>query len=214
MEYIPLIFSTIAIIISISTFYLTRLKIGNIKMTRPSIIFFGPDGVGEKHKKIFIRTLLYSSSEKGNYIENMYIKLLRENKTQIFNVWVYGDNDLVRGSGLYISKKGIANNHHFLMPKDGSDYNFIAGNYVLQVYVEIVNKRPRKIYEQRLTITENQGEELNKSNAGIYFDWTPNTQNYLSHIDKRGNENESFKDYLELMTKEKQNEIKTAANKA
>jgi hypothetical protein len=183
---VSIIISLFALVISALTFWLTRLKKGIVKMTKPTIIFFGVDGgaySGEKHNKVFIRTLLYSTSERGQYIQNMFIRLQRGESIQNFNVWVYDDKGLVRGSGLFIDKKGIACNHHFLLPKDGLNYSFASGDYILQVFVETVDDVPQKIFEQRLHLTKEQEEEINVKNAGIYFDWAPNTQNYFSHID-------------------------------
>ncbi|MEI8278426.1 MAG: hypothetical protein WCG87_01610 [Bacteroidota bacterium] len=160
-------------------------------MTRPTVIFFGPDGISNVEKKDFIRTLLYSTSESGQYVQNMFVRLQRGESIQNFNVWVYGDTKLVRGSGLFVDKQGVAYNHHFLLPKDGISYDFISGEYILQVFIETVNCQPRKIYEQRLSITKSQEDEIVKGNAGVYFDWAPNTQNYHSHIDignKKGKE--------------------------
>ncbi len=154
-------------------------------MTRPTIIFFGPDGGGERHNKVFIRTLLYSTSDRGQYIQNMFIRLHRGESVQNFNVWVYNDNGLVRGSGLFINKSGVASNHHFLLPKDGSNYPFISGDYLLQVYVETVDVEPKKIFEQRLHLTKQQEEEMIAKKAGTYFDWAPNTQNYFSHVNSK-----------------------------
>ena len=188
MDQISLIISIVALLISIGTFWLTQIRKGTIKMTRPTVIFFGPDGPNEDLKKIFIRTLLYSTSEKGQYIENMYIKLTHDEREQNFNIWVYGDQQegLSRGSGLFIGKNGLASNHHFLMSKNGSNFDFKKGDYILEVYVELVNnKNPKKIYTQKLIIDEEQEIELADKNSGIYFDWTPNMQIYQSHIDKK-----------------------------
>lgn len=185
MEKTSLIISIIALVISLTTFYLARIRRGTIRMTKPTVIFFGPDGPGEDLKKIFIRTLLYSTSDRGQYIENMFIKLRKGGSVQNFNIWVYGDKDhLARGSGLFVSKHGITSNHHFLMPKDGTNYEFQKGNYTVEVFVEMVNDRPKKIYTQELAIDDIQGKELADKEAGIYFDWAPNTHTYYSHIDK------------------------------
>ena len=183
MEYITLATSLLALAISGLTFWLTRVKKGKIKMTRPTVIFFGPDGVGQEYKKVFIRTLLYSTSDQGKYVQNMYIRLQRGESIQNFNVWVYDNDGLVRGSGLFVNKGGVACNHHFLMPKDGTSYDFIAGEYLLQLYIESVDESPKKIFEQRVTLTKNQEEEMKTKKAGTYFDWAPNTQNYFSHTD-------------------------------
>jgi hypothetical protein len=154
-------------------------------MTKPTVIFFGPDGAGEKHSKIFIRTLLYSTSERGQYIQNMFVRLHRGESVQNFNVWVYGDKELVRGSGLFINKSGFACNHHFLLPKDGNNYAFLAGDFTLQVYVETVDKSPKKIFEQKLRLTKDEQQEMATQGEGTYFDWAPNTQNFFSHVEKR-----------------------------
>lgn len=153
-------------------------------MTRPTVIFFGPDGGREKHNKIFIRTLLYSTSDRGQYIQNMFIRLQRGESVQNFNVWVYDDKGLVRGSGLYINTSGVACNHHFLLPKDGINYSFLTGDYHLQVYVETVDENPRKIFEQTFHLTKEQQDEMLIKKVGVYFDWAPNTQNYFSHVDQ------------------------------
>jgi len=88
-NYITITLSLGALIVSILTFWLTRIRSGKVKMTKPTIIFFGPDGGGERHNKVFIRTLLYSTSDKGQYIQNMFIRLSRAESVQNFNVWVY-----------------------------------------------------------------------------------------------------------------------------
>ena len=51
--------------------------------------------------------------------------------------------------------------------------------------MELVNEKPRKIYTQDLAISDTQAEALLTQEAGIYFDWAPNTQTYKSHIDQR-----------------------------
>jgi hypothetical protein len=186
MNNISLIISIVALAISGATFWLTRIKKGNVKMTRPTIIFFGPDGGGEQRNKIFIRTLLYSTSERGQYIQNMFISLQRGESVQNFNVWAYGEREqLVRGSGLFISKNGLALNHHFLQPKDGADYQFLSGDYLLSVFIETVDETRTKIFEQLLSVTKDQQNEMAIKKAGLFFDWAPNTQNYFSHIDIR-----------------------------
>jgi hypothetical protein len=116
----------------------------------------------------------------------MYIKLSRGETSQNFNIWVYGDqHNLARGSGLFISKDGLAANHHFLLPNDSLSFAFQPGDYRLEVYAELVNSKPRKIHTQNLTVSEAQAEALLTQEAGVYFDWAPNIQSYQSHIDKR-----------------------------
>lgn len=195
MNSISIIVSLTALTISALTFWLTRMKKGIVKMTRPTVIFFGPDGGGGTHNKVVIRTLLYSTSDRGQYVQNMFIRLQRGESIQNFNVWVYDDKGLVRGSGLFINKSGIACYHHFLLPLDGSNYSFLSGNYLLEVYVETVDEIPRKIFEQKLHLTKKQQGEMLTKTTGTYFDWAPNTQDYFSHVDDK-----PLKDIIKQLT--------------
>jgi hypothetical protein len=200
VNYTSIIISLFALAISSLTFWLTRIKKGVVKMTKPTVIFFGSDGGGEQQNKVFIRTLLYSSSERGQYIQNMFIRLHRGETIQNFNVWVYDDKGLVRGSGLFINKSGIACNHHFLLPKDGSNYSFLAGEYLLEIYVETVDEKSKKIFEQKLNLTNIQQDEMELKKAGLYFDWAPNNQNYFSHIDISPKKDKELSNIIELLT--------------
>lgn len=204
MDYITLIISLLALTISGLTFWLTRINSGVVKMTRPTLIFFGPDGAGAEHKKVFIRTLLYSTSDKGKYVQNMFIRLQRGESVQNFNVWVYDNNGLVRGSGLFVNKNGIACNHHFLMPKDRTIYDFLSGEYLLQVFVESVDENPKMIFEQKLTLTKNQEDEMKSKSAGTYFDWAPYTQNYFSHIDAGPKKDKELSDLIKKLMNEEE----------
>jgi len=202
MGIASIIISSIALIISAITFWLTRINKGIVKMTRPTVIYFGPDGGGERHNKIFIRTLLYSTSDRGQYVQNMYIRLQRGETVQNFNIWVYDDKGLVRGSGLFINKSGIACNHHFLLPKDTGNFPFLSGDYILQVYVETIADSPTKIFEQKLHLGEALYKKMIDKNAGTYFDWAPNTQNYSSHVDVKPKEESELTDLIKKLTEQ------------
>jgi len=182
---LSLTISIIALFISGLTFYYSRMKTGRVKMTKPTTIFFGPDGKNMEHlyhSKVFIRTLLYSTSDKGQYIQNMYARLTRGESIQNFNVWVYGDNELLRGSGLFIDKAGISSNHHFLLPKDGTHYKFLSGEYNLQIFVETVDNASYKIFEQNLPLTVTLHKDMIDNRSSIYYDWEPNSKTYHPHL--------------------------------
>jgi hypothetical protein len=87
-------------------------------MTQPTVIFFGPDTPRAREDtplpKVFLRTLLFSTSKRGRVIESMHVALSRNETHQNFNIWVYGDEKLVRGSGLFVGETGVAATHHFL----------------------------------------------------------------------------------------------------
>jgi len=113
------------------TAWLTLFRRGTVKMTQPTVIFFGPDNLRSRDEpalpKVFLRTLLFATSKRGRVVESMHIALSRNETQQNFNIWVYGDEKLVRGSGLFVGETGIAANHHFLTPRDGSSFHFTEG---------------------------------------------------------------------------------------
>lgn len=198
MEIVSLIISIVALCGSVFTFWLTRVRKGKLRMTKPTVIYFGPDGPEKGSNKVFVRALLYSSSDLGHYIENMYVRLTKGESTQNFNVWVYGDkNDgLSRGSGLFVNREGVATNHHFLLPKEGRKYDFSEGKYQLEFFVELVNQKPQKLLTQFLEVSSREASQLETKNCGLYFDWAPNSQSYSSHVDDRNDRQAELKQLL------------------
>lgn len=184
-QIISIIISALALVISFFTAWFSLFHRGSIKMTQPTIIFFGPDGASGP-PKIFLRMLLFSTARKGHIVENMYIKLQRGESLQNFNIWVYGEKDtLARGSGLFVGKEGVACNHHFLLPKDGTNYEFLPGEYNLKVFASLIGiKRPILLFTQALVLSKEFANEINAEKSGVYFDWGPDSKSYHSHLDK------------------------------
>jgi hypothetical protein len=104
MQYLTVGVSLLALFISGVTLWLSHIRRGSLKMTRPTVVFFGPDGGEQGISKIFLRTLLYSTAKRGVVLENLYVRLRRGETQQNFNIWVYGEKDLARGSGLFIGQ--------------------------------------------------------------------------------------------------------------
>ena len=178
---IALTISIISIIISVSTFWLTKISRGTLKMTRPSIICFAGKN-GNDEPKIFLRTLLFATSDLGQYIQSMYIRVHRTETTQNFNTWAYGDGDLVLGSGIHISKTGLSTYHHFLLSKN-ENWDFLVGEYRLEIFAETINNNTKKLFEQILVVTKEQAETMSKDKrASVFFHWAPNSNKYISHI--------------------------------
>lgn len=186
MEIIALVVSILAFVMSVITTWLTIFYSGKLKISHPSVIFFGPDA-GYGPPKIFLRAILYSTSRRGQIIESMHAKLRRSGTTQIFNIWVYGEtNDLKRGSGLYVSKEGVVYNHHFALPKENAKFEWQEGEYVIELYSKVVTEnKPSLILSQRLNLPEKYATQLQETNSGLYFDWEPESQVYSLHIDTK-----------------------------
>jgi hypothetical protein len=182
---LAVIVSVIALVVSIITAWLTILRRGEVRMTQPTVVYFGPDGgpSGADHPKVYLRTLLYSTGNRGQIVETMFLKLRRGETSQTFNIWVYGDHDLLRGSGLYVGPEGVATNHHFLLPEDGTAFDFLPGEYDVLVYAGLTrSRRPKLLSEFRLVVTEASSAELQSGDQGLYFDWGPDSMRYHQHL--------------------------------
>lgn len=185
---VSIIIAALAFVVSALTAWLSFFHRGTIKMTQPTIFFFGPDGASGP-PKIFLRTLLYSTSKKGRILENMFVKLKRGESMQNFNIWVYGEKEvLARGSGLFVGGEGISCNHHFLLPKDGTTYSFLPGAYNLQVFGTLLGEgQPKLLFAQELSLSKEFADEINNEQSGVFFDWGPDSQSYHSHLDRNPN---------------------------
>ena len=139
--------SILAVAISVATAWLTLFRRGTVRMTQPTTIYFGADASASPSPKVYLRTLLYSTAKRGQIIESMFVRLRRGESIQTFNIWVYGEGSLARGSGLYVGENGVTCNHHFLLPADGTKFEFLPGEYKVEVYASLVAvKQPLLLY--------------------------------------------------------------------
>jgi hypothetical protein len=174
---ISLTVSVLALVVSSVTAWLTLFRHGTIKMAQPTSIFFGPDSPRARDDiplpKVYLRTLLFSTSKRGRIVESMHVALSRHEMHQNFNIWVYGEREkLVRRSGLFIGETGIAANHHFLTPNDGSSFRFIEGRYRLDVFAHILgDQKATLLFSQTLEISPEVAAALLEPGTGVYFDW-------------------------------------------
>lgn len=144
---------------------------------------------GERNAKpkIYLRTLLFATSKRGRIIESMHVSLARSETHQNFNIWVHGETSkLVRGTGLFVGETGVSANHHFLTPEDGSHFKWLAGHYQLGVHARLLgDKRQKLLFSQKLEVTPHLALQLEEPGAGLYFDWGPDSSQYLPHIELR-----------------------------
>jgi hypothetical protein len=199
--------SCFALLVSGVTAWLTFFRKGKLVMTQPTVIFFGPDGskFESSKNKIYLRTLLYSTAKRGQVLESLHVALHRNESKQNFNIWVYGERgNLKRGSGIFVPQEGVTFDHHFLLPEDGANFNFLSGSYQLSVFAKLVGSKTRyELAKVNLSISESQAAQLAEPNAGIYFDWGPDQQSYHSHIDRRPENVPDIEQLIELMANKK-----------
>jgi hypothetical protein len=116
----------------------------------------------------------------------MYVALSRNETRQNFNIWVYGNEKLVRGSGLFVGETGVEANHHFLIPRDGSAFRFSEGRYRLEVFAKLLGDREQTLlFSQMLDIPREIASLLENPSAGLYFDWGPDSSRYLLYVDEK-----------------------------
>lgn len=178
--------SLLALAVSGLTAWLTFFRRGALCMTQPTVIYFGHDGPSTVERpilKVHLRTLLYATSKRGKIIEGMYVRLRRDETTQNFNIWVYGDETLNRGSGMFVPDNGVEANHHFLLPRDVRAFQFLAGKYSMEVFATVVAERKsRLLFSTDLEVSQSEAASLQQPRCGLYFDWGPDSARYHSHI--------------------------------
>jgi hypothetical protein len=102
----------------------------------------------------------------------MYVTLSIEGIVEDFAVWAFGErNQLVRGSGLFVGETGVEANHHFLISKGDEPFQFIAGQYRLDVYANLLGDLSRTLlFSQSLDVSLEESDSLGDNDAGPYFD--------------------------------------------
>jgi hypothetical protein len=184
------IIAVVSLLVSITTAWLTLFRRGTVKMTQPTVIFFGPDTPRSKSDgplpKVYLRALLFATAKRGRIIESLHVALSRNETHQNFNIWVYGNEKLVRGSGLFVGETGVEANHHFLAPRDAGSFQFTEGQYQLEVFARLLGDRKRiRLFAQTLNISREIAAALAEPNTGVYFDWGPDSSRYLPYVEKR-----------------------------
>ncbi|MBN1392813.1 MAG: hypothetical protein JW947_08435 [Sedimentisphaerales bacterium] len=181
-ETIAIIIACFSLVVSGVTMWFTLFHKGEVKMTQPTMIAFVPTDGG----KIFFRTLLYSTGKRGRVVQNMYVEVQNSKSLTVFGIWVYGDKQIVRGSGIYVGPEGVACNHHFLVPRNGKTYEFLPGEYVLKIYASLVNRcSPLLLYHLKIFLSNEEAIAIKSKDAGVWFEWDPYSAKYYSHIDSK-----------------------------
>lgn len=186
LEELSLGIAILALLGSAFTAWLTLLRRGSVKMTHPTVVFFGPDG-GLPNRgprpKVYLRTLLYCTADRGHVIETMFVTLTRGGHSTTFDIWVYGD-PLVRGSGLFVGREGLNASHHFLL-RDDMEFRFDPGTYDLEVFINKVGQsKPQSLWRLSLVVSVEESQAL-AGQSGLYFDWNPQTRTFEPHLDSR-----------------------------
>jgi len=174
--------SILALMVSVITAWLTLLRRGKLEMTKPSFIAFLYE---REAPKVFFRALLFTTGRRGHVVESMYLTLRHGEITQTFNYWAYGETtSLSVGSGIRVGEDGIAYNHYFLPQKDEAIFHFTPGDYVISIFGTLVHHRhPVLLSKLKLSLNPEHCQALKEKNAGIFYNWGPESQSYRPYID-------------------------------
>ena len=176
-----------ALLLTLFHMWLTSFRRGDVRMTTPTMICFTLDrssnSSNEFRPKIFLRTLLYSTGERGRIIDSMFLKLHWRSasgiaRSRTFGFWVFGEDKLSRGSGLYVGTTGVAFNHHFVLADQGGEFPFEEQIYTIAVHATIVGRKQIKLCEVRLRLSSEQAASIARDGAAVFFDWIPDEQRY------------------------------------
>jgi hypothetical protein len=80
-------------------------------------------------------------------------------------------DELSRGAGLAVGPEGIALHHHFLLPRDGSTFQFLARSYTVELFAVVVGIQGHvQLKILHLDVTEAHAARLAADDrCGLYF---------------------------------------------
>jgi hypothetical protein len=171
MELVSIPISIVSLIVSLGTFWLAFIHRGRLKMTKPTIVFFGYDMVPRATPKVFLRTLLYSTATRGQVVEGMFAKVKHGDSIQVCSFWGYAETEkLTAGSGLHVSKTGFAANHHFVLSVHEAEYRFEPGDYDIEVLANVIGRKGAvRLSTIRLTLNPDLASALAR-HEGVLFE--------------------------------------------
>ncbi len=178
--WLPIGIAALSLMASALTLWLTLLRRGRLRMTRPTQLMFTVGGAA-KEPQVYFRALLYSTARRGHVVENMFVRLRRGESAQTLSVWVCGEDRLVRGGGIYVGPDGSVLNHHFLHPSDGSTYRFAPGQYSLEVFADVVGRSVAvPLARVNLVLSPEHSATIEKGRSCVFFDWGADSRGYLA----------------------------------
>ena len=97
---------------------------------------------------------------------------------------MYGETkELKIGSGLRVGEDGASFNHHFLPPKSDSSFGFLAGEYTIEAYARILNRRaPVRLSRVGVSLSGELATALLDRAKGVLFTWSPDSQDYHGNV--------------------------------
>ncbi|MBI5377245.1 MAG: hypothetical protein HZA82_01290 [Thaumarchaeota archaeon] len=168
--------------ISMVTLYLTYLRRGNLRLTRPTVLFFVRDGHDGKFK-VVVTALLYSTAKRGHVVESMFIKITRDDSVATFGEWIYWDGGKVHLGGVKIGEEGRTLFDHFLLSGRTDSFSFALGKHSVEIYaVKVGAKRPLKLFQTDFILDVEAVEASRLGGLGFALIWNHDTHSHEVQI--------------------------------
>jgi hypothetical protein len=85
---------------------------------------------------------------------------------------------------MFIGEMGVATSHHFLLPRDHTEFPYLAGQYKLELFARLSGEQHATIlYSEELQLSPTDAAALQVGNSGLYFDWSPSAERFISHVE-------------------------------
>ncbi|MFZ1076937.1 MAG: hypothetical protein WAN47_05865 [Nitrosotalea sp.] len=169
-------------VISMVALYLTYFQRGNLKLTRPTALFFTRDGYDGQFK-IVVTALLYSTAKRGQVVESMFVKVIRDGSVATFGEWIYFEGNKVHLGGVKIGEEGRTLFDHFLLSGETDGFSFTSGKHLLEIYASLVGARtPVRLFQTEFVLDAETCEAIRPHGAGFALLWSADTQSYRIQI--------------------------------
>jgi hypothetical protein len=180
--WIAWVISGASLFVSLWTAWMTLGRRGKVVMTQPTFLSLTSRGNGPV---VQLTSFIYSTAKRGNVIESLFLKLKRGETHQTFNVWVFGAKDsMSRGSGLFVTSDGSGFPHYFMLPRDGTEFSFLEGDYTLEVFAREAGKKDaQRVLTVSFTLKPEIAKLAKEGSAPILLDWGAEHEKYHVHID-------------------------------
>jgi hypothetical protein len=110
-------------------------------MTRPTYLCLKRDP-GTNWPKFFMRTFMYSTGAKGLAVENLFLRVRKDDESYRFDFWDHSESGkLTVGSGLFVGPTGVVADHHFNLRGSPDTLLFAAGTYTVEVFAVLIRGR-------------------------------------------------------------------------
>ena len=119
-------------------------------------------------------------------VESMYARLTCGGVTQVLGFWGYGPaKELAAGGGLFVGQTGVSANHHFVLSVHHTGYEFVAGDYAIQVFAREAGRSAETLLSEFDITLRPEHEHALAQRLGVMFELEPDSQSYLGHTKER-----------------------------